>query len=61
MQWMQDHEWLGEDEEVTETHKAVVKTGVSTFARFVHSAGEAFGAGLAAIKGTFEARQALKR
>jgi hypothetical protein len=56
MQWMQDHAWLGEEEEVTETHKAVVKTGVSTFARFVYGAGEAFGAGLAAIKGTFEAR-----
>ena len=61
VKWLQDHEWLGEDDEITETHKTVVKTGVSTFARFAHSAGESFGAGLAAVKGAFEAKVAAKR
>lgn len=61
VRWMQDHEWLGDEEEVTETQKAVVKTGVSTFARFVHGAGEAFGAGVAVVKSTIEARLAAKR
>jgi len=61
---MQEHEWLGDEDndyEITDTHKAVVKTGVSTFGRFVYSAGEAFGASLAAVKGAFEAKMAAKR
>lgn len=60
MQWMQAHEWMDEDE-VTDTHRAVVKTGVSTLGRFVHSVGETFGAGVALAKGAFEAKIAAKR
>lgn len=61
LQWMQDHEWMGEEGEPTEAHKAVVKTGVSTLARFVYSAGESFGAGLAAVKGAIYANMEAKR
>ena len=61
---MSDHEWLGDEDDdyqITDTHRAVVKTGVSTFANFVYSAGEAFGAGVAAVKGAFEAKMASRK
>ena len=65
LKWMQDHEWLGDEDDddyqITETHRTIVKTGVSTFANFVYSAGEAFGAGVAAVKGAFEAKMAAKK
>lgn len=59
LQWMQDHEWM--DDEPTETHKAVVKSGVSTMSRFVYSAGESFGAGLAAFKGAIYSKLEARR
>lgn len=44
--WLHDHEWLNED---TEEHKkTAIKVGVSTLGRVAHSAGEAFGVGVAA-------------
>lgn len=46
--WLEDHAYLGHDE-ISETHKTIVKTSVSTISRFIHSAGEAFGASVAAI------------
>lgn len=44
--WLHDHEWL--DEDTSETKKTAIRVGVSTLGRFAHSAGETFGAGLAA-------------
>jgi len=44
--WMHDHEWL--DDETPEIKKKALQVGVSTLSRFVHSAGETFGASLAA-------------
>mmetsp|Transcript_18935 Transcript_18935/g.23473 ORF Transcript_18935/g.23473 Transcript_18935/m.23473 type:complete len:134 (+) Transcript_18935:659-1060(+) len=44
--WLQDHEWL--DDEMPEHKKTALKVGVSTMGRFAHSAGETFGAVLAA-------------
>ena len=64
LKWMSDHEWLGDEDndyQITDTHRTVVKTGVSTFANFVYSAGEAFGATVAALKGAFEAKMAAKK
>ena len=43
---MHDHEWL--DDETPEIKKKALQVGVSTLSRFVHSAGETFGASLAA-------------
>lgn len=45
--WLHDHEWL--DQDTSEAKKTAVRVGVSTLGRFVHSAGETFGAGLAAV------------
>ena len=47
---MDDHAYLAGDALAAEPTKNVAKAGVSTFARFVHAAGESFGIGLAAAK-----------
>lgn len=39
--WMEDHQWLADD--TPEVQRQIVKAGVSTFAQFVHSAGEELG------------------
>lgn len=52
--WMNEHAWL--DDDASDTQRTVVKTGVSTFSRYVQSAGEAFGVGLATIKASFGAK-----
>jgi len=44
--WLEEHEWL--DDDTPEIKKMALKVGVSTLGRFTHSAGEAFGTGLAA-------------
>ena len=53
--WLHEHEWL--NDEMPEHKKTAVKVGVSTVSRFVHSAGESFGAAatafVAAIGSTF--------
>jgi len=58
--WMEEHSYLGHDD-LSETHKTIVKTSVSTFSRFVHSAGETIGASFAAYKATKEAKMQAKR
>jgi len=44
--WLEEHKWL--DEDTPEIKKTAMKVGVSTLGRYTHSAGESFGAGLAA-------------